>query len=64
MKQTGMENSNTVERFEILDGLRGIAALWIVIFHLLLTGTNVGQYGPGTLTFLVLSGFASCRSTS
>lgn len=63
--QNSVEGSKSVKRFEALDGFRGIAALWIVIFHLLLNKmTNVGQYAFGTTAFLVISGFAILHSVT
>lgn len=63
-------------RFEELDGLRGIAALWVVVFHLTYGATPWQHDLPGTLApftvniegllavdlFFVISGFVICMT--
>ncbi len=64
MTQNGKAEPKPLKRFEALDGFRGIAALWIVIFHLLLSGTVSGEYQFAPTAFLVMSGFAILHSVS
>ncbi len=65
IKQKDLKASKPVKRFEALDGFKGIAVLWIVIFHLLLaSSTDLGNYAFGTTIFLVISGFAITHSVS
>lgn len=59
---TGM-GLNVKPRYEILDGLRGVAALWVVLFHLLETysaGPSEQLINHGYLAvdfFFILSGY-------
>src|SRR3954466_6098568 len=63
MKQPGIEILQPKRHFEILDGLRGIAALGIVIFHFMewiFSDSSKNFIGHGILAvdfFFCLSGF-------
>src|SRR3954469_22554885 len=63
MKQPGIEILQPKRHFEILDGLRGIAALGIVIFHFMewiFSDSSKNFIGHGFLAvdfFFCLSGF-------
>jgi peptidoglycan/LPS O-acetylase OafA/YrhL len=53
-----MTNMNDRPRFELLDGLRGIAAIAVLLFHLTVIGLTLSHYGYLAVDFFfLLSGF-------
>lgn len=51
-------------RYEILDGLRGVAAMLVVCYHLLETYYHGGLTNPSTTAILPQTSFSCCRDLS